>query len=233
MSKDELDWDEHDRTMSQVFTDRMRAAIDERDRRLSEMCERLSEKHNISDRQAFRRLLSQLYSLRLEPSSPDFDAWAIPKDLPSWKDVRGTLVSFANDLHSATIRLGQILDEPVLSAALVRCAENHDLGKLSQALHDLLDVATTAASIRGKQGNRPLPEWQTQATALCRDYWRNHEGGDLAPYFNAAKRPKAGEQIRSSTPAGDNRSSNWFCEVMAEIDPAITVSQCNTLLRQM
>jgi hypothetical protein len=88
-----------------------------------------------------------------------------------------------------------------------------------------------AASIEGKSGNRPHPPWMRKATKLCEEFWRAHMNEEPAGYFNAVKKPKKGERVRSRTTEPGNAFSCWFCDVMREVG-GLTPSQCDTLLRR-
>jgi len=231
MREDNRDWDEHDRVMAVSQTKAMVAAAEKHKRWLSEVCQRISKEHRISNGRALRDLLAALYSLPLDKSSsPDFDNWSIPKGLPAWKDVKSKLVEFTNHLRSARAVLSPILDDPVLRAALMQSDEDRQLPGLIVALHEFTELDVSAASISGKQGNRPHPDWQIEATDLCRQFWRKHKTEKPTSYFNRTTKPKAGEKAQNTTQPG-NPFSKWFCDVMAQLF-RMTPSQCQTLLRQ-
>jgi hypothetical protein len=104
-----------------------------------------------------------------------------------------------------------------------------DIPKLVKAFFEFQELVEDAASIEGKRGNRPHPEWMNEATKLCRKFWRKHMRRDAVGYFNAIK--KSGRQKsfnRVTEPA--NPFSRWFCDVM-KVGGGLTPSQCDTLLR--
>lgn len=226
------DWDDHDHLMSQRLTQAYKKAAQERKRWLSGTADRLSRMYNIKNPKVFKMLLAQLRSLSLDPSTPNFEKWTIPKDLQAWKQSREKLTSLAADLRSAVRRLGEIMDDRVLFAALRHCDPNRALPQLIGPLHEIAAIAAEAASMSGTKGNRPLPDWQREAVTLCRKFWREHQGEDPKAYFNPIKKPKRGERAASATTEAGNRFSKWFCDVMAWVSPGLTISQCVTLLRE-
>jgi len=231
MTSDDYDWDEHDRKVSQLLANRRRG----KEKWLTETAKRISTKHKVANSKAVRRLLISLTIARASVSglSFDHDSWYIPRDLTPWKDARAQLVALATNIQSARIDLDRVLSDRVMLGALqhsaLRTTPKPDIPSLVKAFFEIQELVEDAASIEGKRGNRPHPEWMNEATKLCRKFWRQHTRQDAVGYFHAIKKSGRQEAFNSGTEPA-NPFSRWFCDVMNVVG-GLTPSQCDTLLR--
>jgi len=184
-----------------------------------------------------RKLLVSLLSAKGENPSwatLNEENWQVPRDLSSWKEMRAKLADLTGHLDHAHAALDVILEDPVGLEALRYAAERKkpapNIPNILKAFFELHEVAQDAASIKGKSGNRPHPEWMHEATKRCEVFWEFHKHDKPTGYFNPVARPKKGQRGPSGITAPANAFSTWFCDVMNAV-AKLTPSQCETLLR--
>ncbi len=169
-------------------------------------------------------LLVQLQQMRgFYRSQPSFDSgqWSIPKDLPNWKVTRAKLRQLERALDKAVgVMRDGVSSNPSFRAALAQAAPHGRLDDQYIALLTLHEVALAAGAVDGSAGNRPLPAWTEKAARLCAFFWNNRSATPPTAYFT---------NEGSTCPAND--FSKWFCQVMKFIDPLLTPSTCDTILR--
>lgn len=151
------------------------------------------------------------------------EQWSVPKDLPKWKQTRAKLSQLERALNKAVSLMREgVEDDPAFTAALANAAPQVPLSTHYIALMTLHGAAQSAGAIEGIAGNRPVAKWTEKAADLCAFFWASRSGKRATPYFTS-------EEGKGTHPAND--FSTWFCSVMKVIDPELTPSTCDTILR--
>ncbi len=132
--------------------------------RRSDKAERLADRLGLP-----QAVVSQVLSLELEPSVPDFEIrnWCVPEDLGSWKELKtGALLRLAKALLKVEMLMDKAIDgNPLFLRALIESTPPDDdiLPEFMMNLRGMREIVARACEISGKEGRKRSPDWCTRA----------------------------------------------------------------------
>jgi hypothetical protein len=180
--------------------------------KLSEQAGRLADQYKL-DRQSLQKLL---FTIALSASDV-----RLRSEL-SAKSTRAKITKLRNILGSSLPALKAVAGDEAACHALKRVSGGEQVPFLVLDLGRFLNILNEAADVPTKRGRGAHPVWRIVAARFCKAFWRKQRKQKPTVNF--------GEAAGTTEPISP--FSCWFCEMMSIVDPTMTASECNSVLRQ-